>query len=269
MTNSCCSFVWYELMTSDPSAAKSFYGDVVGWTADDREYAGMPGFTYTVLSANGAQVAGLMEMPEEPKKAGAGPFWTGYIGVDDVDAKAEDLEKAGGSVHRAPDDIPGIGRFAVVADPHGAVFCLFSPAPGESGDSGGGSGAGVPPMTVGHIGWRELMAGDLDTEFAFYSGLFGWKKGDAMDMGPMGTYQLFDVDGLSIGGMMTKPAGMPAPPHWGYYFTVPEINAAADRVRAGGGAVVNGPMEVPGSAWVIQCTDPQGAYFALVAPPAS
>ncbi|MEJ8571096.1 VOC family protein [Microbaculum marinum] len=258
-------FVWYELMTSDPAAAKSFYGDVVGWTAKDMEHAGIPGIDYTVLSANGEMVAGLMEMPDAPKEAGAGPFWVGYVGVDDVDAMAQKVAAAGGAIHRAPEDIPDIGRFAVVADPHGAVFCLLT----MSGSEGGGSGAGISPMTAGHVGWRELMAGDLGTEFAFYSGLFGWEKGQAIDMGAMGTYQLFDVDGLSIGGMMTKPAELAAPPHWGYYFTVPKIEAAVDLVKSGGGAVLNGPMEVPGGAWIINCTDPQGAYFSLVAPPTS
>lgn len=266
MSNTQGNFVWYELMTSDPAAAKSFYCDVVGWTASDMEYAGMPGFTYTVLSADGTQVAGLMQFPDDAREAGAPPFWIGYIGVDDVDAMADKVAAAGGAIHRAAADIPGVGRFAVCADPHGAVFCLFNGMPGDNGDDG--SGAEAAPMTPGHVGWRELMAGNLDEAFAFYSGLFGWTRGEAIDMGPMGTYQLFNVGDMSIGGMMTKPAEVPAPPHWGYYFTVPKIEAAMERVKTAGGTVINGPMEVPGGAWIIQCTDPQGAYFALVAPPA-
>jgi predicted enzyme related to lactoylglutathione lyase len=56
------------------------------------------------------------------------------------------------------------------------------------------------------------------------------------------------------------------PPHWNYYINVADINEAAERVKAGGGQVVNGPMEVPGGQWVLQGFDPQGAFFALVAP---
>jgi len=253
-------FVWYELMTSDTSAAKAFYSDVVGWSAADND---MAGFTYTVLSADDAMVAGLMEMPEGPANAGASPVWIGYIWADDVDAMAERVKAAGGAIHRPPEDIPGVGRFAVVADPHGAVFCLFRAASSETDDLA----AGASPVTPGHAGWRELMAGDLNEAFAFYSGLFGWEKAEAVDMGDMGIYQLFSKDGVTLGGMMTKPPVVPQP-YWGYYFTVEDINAAADRVKAGGGTVVNGPMEVPGGAWIVQCTDPQGAFFALTAPPA-
>ena len=84
-------------------------------------------------------------------------------------------------------------------------------------------------------------------------------------MGPMGTYQLFAAGGPPIGGMMTKFESVPAP-FWLHYFTVDAIDAAAARVRAKGGEVLNGPHEVPGGSWIIQCRDPQGAMFALVSP---
>jgi hypothetical protein len=67
-----------------------------------------------------------------------------------------------------------------------------------------------------------------------------------------------------IGGMMNKPPAMAqVPPHWLIYFRVPDINAAADRVKKNGGTVVNGPMEVPGGDWILNAIDPQGAAFAL------
>ncbi len=84
-----------------------------------------------------------------------------------------------------------------------------------------------------------------------------------MDMGPMGTYQLFaNQDGV-VGGMMTKPPQLPRPA-WLYYFQVGAIDAAAEQIRKGGGQVVNGPMEVPGGDWIIQGVDPTGAMFAVV-----
>ena len=55
-------------------------------------------------------------------------------------------------------------------------------------------------------------------------------------------------------------------PFWLYYFNVPDINAAASRVTQSGGKVLNGPHQVPGGQWILQCNDPQGAMFALVAP---
>jgi predicted enzyme related to lactoylglutathione lyase len=247
-------FVWYEVMTNDVPAAKSFYHGVIGWDAKD---AGMPGQSYTLFSTGSAMVGGLMPIPEEARAMGAGPCWTGYIAVDNVDATAERLKQAGGAVHRPPSDIPGVGRFAVVADPHGAVFILFK---------GQGEAPAAPaPGTPGHAGWHELHAGDGERDFGFYASLFGWTRLDAMDMGPMGKYQIFSTGDGPAGGIMTKTKETPAP-FWLYYFNVGSIDAAAARVKKGGGKVINAPEQVPGGSWIIHCLDPQGAMFALVGP---
>jgi predicted enzyme related to lactoylglutathione lyase len=111
----------------------------------------------------------------------------------------------------------------------------------------------------------ELGVADADRARAFYSGLFGWTKDQAMDMGEMGVYQLFAAGAGAVGAMMTKPADCPRP-FWNFYFNVEAIDAAQARVEAGGGKVVTGPMEVPNEQWIIQCLDPQGAFFSLVAP---
>lgn len=247
-------FVWYELMTTDPAAAQAFYGSVMGWQAAD---SGMPGMQYTLLSAGPHQVGGLMALPAEAAAAGVPPNWCGYVAVADVDAKTTEIQAAGGAMLRPPEDIPGVGRFSVVADPQGAALCLFK-------DSGGTYNP-PPADTPGTVGWHELMAGALDPAFDFYSRMFGWTKGEAMDMGPAGLYQLFSAGSHPIGGMMTKPPEMPVPA-WLYYFNVEAIDAAIARVTTGGGRVIHGPQEVPGGSWIVQCTDPQGAVFALVAP---
>jgi predicted enzyme related to lactoylglutathione lyase len=244
-------FVWYELMTGDPVAAAEFYAAVVGWTMKD---AGMPGMTYTLAQVGERQVAGLMGTPPD---AGAAPSqWFGYVAVADVDTAAKAVGAAGGNAHRPPADIPGVGRFAVVADPMGAVFMLFQ---GE-----GTPAPDLPFMTPGSIGWHELHTGDHGAAFAFYGGLFGWAKGEGIDIGPMGLYQLFATSGGNpVGGMVTNPL---SPPHWLFYFAVDAIDAGAERIRRAGGTVVHGPHAVPGGAWIVMATDPQGAGFALVAP---
>jgi predicted enzyme related to lactoylglutathione lyase len=247
------TFVWYELMTTDVKAAEAFYRSVVGWTS---QAWGEPG-AYTLMKAGEAMIAGIMTLPKEVCDAGGRPGWVGYVGVDNVDAATAGVRKAGGTVHREPADIPDVGRFAVVADPGGATFMLFTPK--------GGDGTARDQMAPGHVGWHELYAADWQKAFDFYAGQFGWTKADAMDMGPMGTYQLFAAGGAPIGGMMNKPDAVPMPV-WLFYFNVPEIDAAVTSIRAGGGQVVNGPMEVPGGAWIVQATDPQGAMFALVGP---
>jgi predicted enzyme related to lactoylglutathione lyase len=247
-------FVWYDLMTSDTKAAQSFYRSVIGWDAKD---SGMTDRSYTILSMGPTMVGGLMPVPEDARNAGVRPAWMGYIGVDDVDACAKRVKAAGGAIHRGPEDIPGVGRFAVAGDPHGAGFMLFTGTSDEAPTP-------APAATPGHIGWRELNAGDLEGAFAFYSGLFGWTKADAMDMGAMGVYQVFAIGGVPSGGMMTKTPQMPAP-FWLYYFNVEAVDAAMARVKNAGGQVLNGPLEVPGGSWIVQCLDPQGAMFAMVA----
>jgi predicted enzyme related to lactoylglutathione lyase len=248
-------FVWYELMTTDVEGAKTFYGKIMGWSTQD---ASVPGTTYAMFKAGENGVGGLMTLPEEACKMGAPPNWMGYVGVDDVDASAARVKQLGGKLYVAPTDIPGIGRFAVAADPQGASFALFKPGPDQPSPPSGA------PM-VEHVGWHELLAVDWQKALAFYADLFGWQKADAVDMGPMGTYQLFSTGGKPTGGMFNKPAAVPVA-FWLYYFNVSDINAATERVKAAGGQIANGPMQVPGGSWIVQCRDPQGAMFALLAP---
>ena len=246
-------FVWYDVMTTDTKAAEAFYRSVIGWNATD---SGMPDRSYTLLSVGSTMVGGLMPIPEDARNSGVAPAWMGYIGVDDVDAYARRIKQAGGAIHRGPEDIPGIGRFAVAGDPHGAGFMLFA-------TNGGQQPAPVPPGTPGHIGWHELYAGDRESAFAFYSDLFGWTKAEAIES-PAGLYQTFATGGAPVGGMMTKPPQVPKP-GWLFYFNVDAIDAAIGRVKADGGEMLHGPMQVPGGSWITQCRDPQGAMFAMVA----
>ena len=249
-------FVWYELLTGDQEAAERFYSRVVGWTAADADGANAG---YTIFSADGAGVAGAMTLPDEAKAAGGRPEWIGYVLVPDVDATVEQIEAAGGSVHRRGFDIAEIGRAAIVADPGGAVFALLAPLPMDS------PRPPAPRMTLGHCGWHELYGEDGESAFRFYSGLFGWAESSTMDMGPMGLYRIWSPEPGSeaAGGMMTKPAQMPRAA-WQYYFVVEGIDAAAERIREAGGTVTTGPMAVPDGSFIVMGTDPDGAHFALV-----
>ena len=249
-------FCWYDLMTTGTAAARAFYGAVVGWGAED---SGTLGAEYTIFTVDGRGVAGLMPIPEDVRKAGVPPCWMGYVAVDDLDRAAAELVRQGGKVHRGPTLVPDVIRFAVVSDPQGAGFLIAQTLVTDPK-------ALPPPGTPGTAGWRELYAADWQAVFPFYQRMFGWTKTEAIDMGPMGTYQLFATgDAAAAGGMMNKPTAIPAP-CWGYYFNVESIDAAAARVAAGGGAVLNGPMQVPGGQWIVQCRDPQSAYVSLVAP---
>jgi predicted enzyme related to lactoylglutathione lyase len=254
MSDNTGKFVWYEWMGADLAGAVEFYRAVVGW---DIAASGMAGFDYRIASVKGYGVGGMLTIPPEAKAMGAPPCWTGYIWVENVDAAVGKLKTAGGRAMREPMDIPNIGRFAIVADNQGAAFALFR-------DAGGNPPPAPAPGTPGLVGWRELHAADGAAAFAFYAGQLGWKEASQFDMGPMGVYRLWDSGGQQ-GGMMSKTPQGPGP-CWLYYFDVDGADAAAGRVAAAGGKVVNGPHEVPGGQWAMQAVDREGAMFGLVAP---
>ncbi len=245
-------FGWYELMTSDTKAAGKFYSDVVGWQTQEMPSEG--GTTYTIFNAGGVGMAGMMELQQHVS-------WVGYISVDDVDAHVVEIQKAGGKLWRPATDVPGMLRFAVMSDPQGAAIVVFTPNPAMPSPE-----RPVPPA-AGTIGWHELYTTDIDAGFEFYEKMFGWTKLGDMDMGPMGTYRMFDQGDhkqMGDGGMMLKGPQAPVA-HWAFYFCVDAIDAAVSRVEAGGGKVLHGPTQVPGGGWVITGQDPQGAMFWLVA----
>lgn len=254
MRNPHGSFIWYELLTSDPDAAGAFYYDVIGWTAAS---AGQEGVDYRIFSANGTGVGGHMKLPAEAADAGARPGWIGYIGVDDVDAAVGSVTAAGGSVHMPAMDIPGVGRMALLADPQRVPFYVMRGAMDEA------SGA-FSPTEIGRCTWNELTTTDDAAALAFYTQQFGWEKGDAMPMGEMGDYRFIHHDGQMLGAVMRRPPQQERSA-WQFYFRVADIRTAAERVQAGGGTVHEGPMEVPGGDLVIVASDPQGARFGLVA----
>lgn len=254
MRNKQGDFIWYELMTSDPKAAADFYRAVIGWSAHgfDESMGG-----YQAFSAAGTDVAGLLETPAEAVTSGARPSWFGYIGVDDVDATVERMVSAGGKQHMPPTDIPGVGRFAMLADRQGAALYVMRGEPDQVSTAFAGD-------KQGHCQWNELATSDPKAALAFYQQQFGWQAGDAMPMGDMGTYQLFRQNGTDIGAVMAAQNGMP--PAWIFYFGVNDIHAAATAIAAHDGQIHHGPADVPGGSQIIVATDPQGAMFGLVGP---
>jgi len=250
-------FFWYELMTSDQDAAIHFYTKVVGWTATDLPVPGDSSARYTILNVADRGVAGVMQLTDQMREGGASPGWLGYVHVEDADAAAKSIADAGGTILMAPADIPEVGRFAMAADPGGAPFYIMQPFPKDDM-------APLDPATPGVFSWHELYSSLGDkAAFDFYAGQFGWETITQMDMGPMGTYRIFGKGDVQMGGMMTKPENIPAST-WGYYISVDAIDAAVERVNAGGGQILMGPHEVPGGSWIVQGIDPQGAHFALV-----
>lgn len=198
-------------------------------------------------------VGGVMQLPEAAVAGGAPPHWLAYIGTSDVDATVEHAGRLGAAVLVPPTTIPEAGRFSVLEDPQGVVIAAYTPP--------------EPPPPVsepspGCFSWHELATTDHEAAFDFYHTLFGWEKQEAMDMGEEGIYQMYGAGGPPLGGMFNRPPEMPVSA-WLYYIMVADVESAAVRVRELGGLVVNGPMEVPGGDKIAQCSDPQGAMFAI------
>jgi predicted enzyme related to lactoylglutathione lyase len=255
-------FIWYELMTGDVSAAKTFYGGLLGWTFQTHDGSGMD---YHVFSAGDQSIGGLMPINKEMAAGGARPLWAGYILVDDVDKAASAVATHGGQVYMPPFDIPTVGRIAYVADPQGVPFYIMKPQPPEGAASGPSQAFAAYQPTAGHCAWNELVTDDADAAKHWYGQLFGFLQLEAMDMGPMGQYFIMHNAGhdFAFGAMMNKPAEMPVS-LWTYYFRVPDIDVAVDYIKAKGAQIVVGPMEIPGGDFALNGIDPQGAMFALV-----
>ena len=248
-------FVWYELMTTDPEGAKKFYTNVVGWGAEQygEPSPDMPPYDMW-LTANGP-VGGVMELPPDAKAAGAPPHWTAYVSVPDVDESLKQAEAMGAHAIVGPMDVPGIGRFALIADPQGATINLFKSA-NETPESDG------PPIQ-GEFSWNELATSDYAAATDFYSKLFGWEKDQPMDMGEHGMYQIYKRGNIPLGGIYNKGPEMNFPNSWLYYVHVDDVTKRAELVKQNGGQVTVGPLEVPGGDWIVVGIDPQGATFAM------
>ncbi|WP_101541086.1 VOC family protein [Blastococcus aggregatus] len=108
---------WVELQSRAVDASVAFYGDLLDWTPAPEDDG------YRILHRQGQPVAGAMAMPPEVP-AEVPSYWLVYFAVDDVDAAVRRVEELGGSVVVPTMTVQEM-RFAVVADPAGAVFALL------------------------------------------------------------------------------------------------------------------------------------------------
>jgi uncharacterized protein len=243
-------FVWYELMTTDLASALAFYGEVMGWGAQDQSTLDLP---YMIVTADTEPVAGLMNLPQEGLRNGAMPRWVGYVAVEELDRTAERVRRLGGTLYVPPTD-SNIGRISVIADPQTATLALVDGLKFVS--------TAFPQSDKpGRVVWHELFAADDRSALAFYQELLGWHQVQA-EPGSMQEYRMFSAGTHAIGGMFTKPARAPVP-FWLYYFYVGDMAAALARVTKAGGQIFDGPFELLGDSAIARCVDPQGAMFAI------
>ncbi len=245
-------FIWHELITPNAQTAADFYSSVLPWTTEASTVAG-----YTLWMTGPVGVAGFMTQPQTALETGAPPNWLVYIAAPDIDAIVATAQRLGGKLLKAPTDIAGIGRFAVLSDPQGAAFAVFTPAMAAP--------TGLSAAPEGNFSWHELATIDPPGALAFYTELFGWTRGPAHDMGAGGLYQIIEHAGRQIGGVhvLQDPS---KPPHWLSYVQVARLTETLAAVSAHGGRVLRGPHVVPGGDRVAHIADPQGGVIALHEP---
>jgi predicted enzyme related to lactoylglutathione lyase len=241
---------WVDLGSPDLDASVDFYSDLFGWEVPPSENVEQTG-GYRRATKDGADVAGLMPLMQE----GQPTAWTTYIAVDDADATAAAVKENGGTVLAEPMDVMDLGRMAVFMDSTGAAFGIW-----QAGTFAGAGRVNEP----GALTWNELATRDVAASKQFYTGVFGWDYEDH-DMGEMGTYTEFKAGGDSVGGLMDVTGRLPdeVPAHWMTYFAVDDTDAAVERVKAGGGSVSFGPIDIPAGRFAI-VTDPAGAAFSVI-----
>lgn len=242
-------FSWVDLATTDADGAKAFYNALFGWEYEDTDTD--MGIVYTFVTLDGHKVAALSQLTPDMMEQGIPTVWSSYINHEDVDAVAEKVTAAGGTVMMPPMDVSEDGRIAVFQDPLGAQFGVWQPKAQTGAEL-----VNIPNTLV----WNELQVKDGDTAKAFYTSVFGW--GLSADEGS--GYIMFDIDGRVQAGMVTVDDSYPAPPHWAVYFRVEDVAAATAKVKELGGTVMmeNIPAGEMGTFSAVQ--DPQGGAFVMM-----
>jgi len=238
-------FVWRDLLTRDVSAAKRFYGDLLGWQFEDTTRTDRP---YVLARAGGMLVAGIVDVSAN---ADAAPQWLSYMAVTDVDKTVAQVRADGGKILVEPLNVP-IARVAAVADPQGAPLGLAQlrrdiPEPKQA--------------AAGQFFWQEYLARDATQALGFYKRLAGYES--TISESRLGVEYHVLRKTRSCGGLFQIPETADVRPNWLPYVLVDDPAALSTRVANLGGRVLvpAAPERRNGSLVVI--ADPGGAPLAL------
>ena len=251
------TFCWVELGTTDQEAAKNFYGELFGWSANDIPIG--PTSTYVMFQLNGKDVGAAYTFGQEEVSMKIPPNWGLYICVENADVTAKAIAAAGGTLLVQPFDVFEHGRMAIAQDPTGAVFRIWQPLKHI--------GVGIV-NELNAMCWQELATRDLDGAKKFYSTVFGWDPQTKEDDGMRYT-EIFlkgdDGNPFAFGGMYSmRPDMVGVPPHWLPYIAVANCDATFEKAKSLGGQAHVPPMDIPNVGRFSMLTDPQGAAFAVI-----
>jgi predicted enzyme related to lactoylglutathione lyase len=242
------TFSWVDLQTSDPQAAKSFYGDLLGWTYEDIPIG--DDSTYSMAQVQGQSVAAIggLQGPDMP------PHWNCYVTVDSADVTADRARELGARILAEPFDVFDAGRMAGFLDPQGAILSVWEPKENI--------GAGLVNVP-GALTWNDLISPDIAGSAQFYRDLFDWKIEEIP--GAEGQYWSIENRGRQNGGLMPMPPG--GHPAWNLYFAVEDVDATVAKAGELGGETVMGPMDIPNGTRLAVIRDPQNAVFSVASGP--
>jgi predicted enzyme related to lactoylglutathione lyase len=244
-------FVWHDLMTTDLDRSIAFYGTLFGWTFETAPLGEGP--DYTVIQAAGRPIGGIVPQQESD---GIPSHWIGYVAVDDVDATVAAAESAGGVAPIPGTDIPSVGRFAVIAGPHGGTVSPFRSLEKNVDEPSG-------PPVPGVFCWDQLVARDPESSARYYEAVFGWEV-VGKDVEGAGHHWVFQSDGRDRAGMIQAPPhGEDHPDFWLAYVEVADVAAAARKAADLGGEILMPPTDIPGVGRFAITADPTGALLAL------
>jgi uncharacterized protein len=247
-------FCWSELATTDQEGAKKFYSGLFGWAPEDTPMG--EGESYTLLKQNGREAAALYRQQKQQRDMGIAPNWLPYIFVENADQTAAKVKSSGGKIVTGPLDVMEHGRMAVLEDPTSAVFAVWQPKKH--------TGAGVINET-GSMCWNELITTDSSKATSFYKQIFGWKD-EPMRTAQGGPYTVMKKDGAQAAGIMQATPQMKLThPYWLIYFAVDDCDKSAAKAEQLGGKTMMPPTNIPDIGRFSVLTDPQGAYFAIIA----
>ncbi|MCA9719328.1 MAG: VOC family protein [Myxococcales bacterium] len=248
------TFCWAELATTEPSAARDFYGALLGWSSRDTPMTDER--VYTMLTLGDSPVAALHGMRRDRRRAGVPSHWLSYVAVNDVDETARRAAELGGVVVLEPADVDHIGRMAVILDPTGATLALWQAHAHIGAHRLDEDGASC---------WNELATHDPEEAARFYCALFDWRAETVEIDGTR--YTTFHRGALATAGMVAMdPSWGDVPPHWMVYFQVAKAGDVVERARELGGDVRTPATDIPPVGRFAVIGDPQGAEFSILQP---
>ena len=266
------TFSWPELSTSDRKAGIAFYGSLFGWEPDDRPVGPGPDDVYSMLLLRGKEVGAAAGQRPDERQMGVPPHWNMYVTVTNADDTVKRATGLGGKVLAPPFDVMDAGRMAVLADPEGAVFCVWQAKQHR--------GATIV-NEHGSVNFNGLVTRDPERAGRFYGAVFGWELltipaglmwalpgyGDHLEERTPGTRERMEQMGAPKGFIDVVAAVEPigsddpeTPPHWNVTFAVDDVDAVVASARRLGGDVLTGPFDAPWSRTAV-IRDPQGASF--------